>query len=101
MTKVNKITFLIIVEDFIFTCIYCLVSKKAGYCLINRNCQQQLNIFEYIFYKYNLIIVILLMIITVKIVTKEDWCYFNVRSDCYVESKYRDRKINFKKMARK
>lgn len=72
MTKVNKITFLIIVEDFIFTCIYCLVSKKAGYCLINRICQQQLNIFEYIFYKYNLIIVILLMIITVKIVAKED-----------------------------
>lgn len=47
--KVNKVTFLIIVEDFIFTTIYFLISQKVGHCLHLGSCQQQLNVIEYFF----------------------------------------------------
>lgn len=73
MIKVNKVRFLIIVEDFIFTTIYFLISQKAGHCLHLGSCQQQLNVIEYFFNKYYFIIIIF---ITIKLGDKLDKWYY-------------------------
>lgn len=70
------VTFLIIVEDFIFTTIYSLISQKVGHCLHLGSCQQQLNVIEYFFYKYYFIMIILIIFITIKLGDKLDKWYY-------------------------
>ena len=77
MSKANKVTLIFLIEDLVLSYIYYLVSTKANYCLFSGEYHQRLNIVEYYFYKYYIIAIPLITLISIIFLVKHySKCYY-------------------------